>query len=259
MEYLMRDLEVHKSKICVEGQDREKGWLLIGTPGSGKSLISKYIAYTMGFPAISFNISSIMNSLVGQTEKNMHAFCQVVEAFAPVVLYIDEFDKALSSGQELDGGTMTRALGILFSWLNDTNAPVFLLASANNLDPNMGFALTRRGRFSQLYWVGEPCRKARYQILQFAFRKRNFDVEERLIEELADKTLYFSGADLVWLVNESIAFANYYNDDPFSFRNRVLALVEENRPRVLIMKKRYDTLREWAEAYCRPAGPKPEE
>lgn len=82
MEFLMRDLEIHRAQICVEGQKREKGWFLLGTPGSGKSLLAKYLGNKLGYPAISFNISSIMNSLVGQTEKNMYNLTKVLETFA---------------------------------------------------------------------------------------------------------------------------------------------------------------------------------
>ena len=139
LDFLMNDLQVHRHLICVPGQNREKGWLLIGTPGSGKSLLAKYLGLKLGYPAITFNISSIMNSLVGQTEKNMHNLCKVLETFAPCVLYFDEFEKVLGTGGENDGGTMMRAMGILFTWLNDTNAPIFLLGSANNLDPQMGW------------------------------------------------------------------------------------------------------------------------
>jgi SpoVK/Ycf46/Vps4 family AAA+-type ATPase len=69
MEFLMKDLEIKKSSICKPGQNREKGWFLIGTPGSGKSLLAKYLGKILGYPAISFNISEVMSSFVGQTEK----------------------------------------------------------------------------------------------------------------------------------------------------------------------------------------------
>jgi hypothetical protein len=261
LDFLMKDLEIHRSLICVPGQNREKGWLLIGPPGTGKSLVAKYLGYQLGYPAISFNISSIMNSLLGETERNMYNLCKVLETFAPCVLYIDEFEKALGgSGYELDGGTMTRAIGILLTWLNDTNAPIFLLASANNLDPTHGYALTRRGRFSQVYWVGEPCYSARYEICKANFEKKGFKVKEEILKELAENTCYFTGADLTWLVNEIITEAKHYKftpDDP-QFRNRLMELVKENKERVQIIKAQYDPLRAWAKAYCKPAGPPPE-
>jgi hypothetical protein len=260
LDFLMKDLEIHRHLICVEGQDREKGWLLIGTPGSGKSLLAKYLGYQMGYPAISFNISSIMNSLVGQTEKNMYNLCKILETFAPCVFYIDEFEKAISSGHEMDGGTMTRAMGILFTWLNDTNAPIFLLASANNLDPQHGLALTRKGRFSQIYWVGEPCYEARHRISKANFQRKGINASGSLIKELAEKTCYFSGADLVWLINEVIVESKHYKYSPDSeqFKNRVMELIEENKGRVETMKAQYDPLRNWAKAYCKPAGLPPE-
>lgn len=260
LDHLLHDLTVHRKLICAEGQSREKGWLLIGTPGSGKSLLAKYLGFKLGYPALSFNISSIMNSLVGQTEKNMHNLCQVLETYAPCVLYIDEFEKALGGGHELDGGTMTRALGILFTWLNDTNAPIFLLGSANNLDKTVGLALTRRGRFSQLYWVGEPCRQARFDICRATFSRRKVMIPETVLNELADKTRYFSGADLVWMINEAITESEYYkhaSSDP-KFREKLFDLVEKNRSRVEMMKMHYDELREWGKAYCKPAGLPPE-
>jgi hypothetical protein len=260
LDLLMNDLKMRRHVICVDGQDREKGWLLIGTPGSGKSLLAKYLGHQLGYPAISFNISSIMNSLVGQTEKNMYNLCKVLETFAPCILYIDEFEKAISGGHESDGGTMTRALSILFTWLNDTNAPIFMLGSANNLDPQHGLALTRRGRFSQIYWVGEPCHQARHDIAKSAFMRRNKEVPDDLIRELADKTCYFSGSDLVWLINEAVVESEHYGygAKDSRFRSRLMELIEENRGRVETMKANYDSLRHWAKAYCKPAGLTPE-
>lgn len=256
LDFLMSDLEIHRNLVCIEGQNREKGWLMIGTPGSGKSLLAKYLGYKLGHPAISFNISSIMNSLVGQTEKNMHNMCKVLETFAPCILYIDEFEKAISTGGERDGGTMMRAMGILFTFLNDTNAPIFLLASANNLDPENGLALTRKGRFSQIYWVGEPCKQARYNICKAVFTKKNLSIDDGFLMQLSDATTYFSGADLVWLCNEAIVEAEHfgYKTDSTDFKNRILEIAEQNRNRVETMKSQYDNLRRWAMAYCKPAG-----
>ena len=261
LDNLMEDLKIHKNQICIPGQDREKGWLLVGTPGSGKSLLAKYLGLKLGFPAISFNISSIMNSYVGQTEKNMHNLCKVLETFAPCILYIDEFEKTISTGQERDGGTMTRAMGILFTFLNDTNAPIFVLASANNLNPENGFAMTRKGRFSQIYWVGEPCSKARFQILQANFSKKNIKLDADTINDLASKTMYFTGADLAWMVNEVVVRLNYAGgiSDKAQIVSEFMVLVEENEGRVKTMKAQYDPLRMWAKAYCRPAGRGPEE
>jgi len=260
MEFLMADLEIHKQQICIEGQKREKGWFLLGTPGSGKSLLAKYLGNKLGYPALSFNISSIMNSFVGQTEKNMHNLTKVLETFAPCVLYVDEFDKTISTGSERDGGTMTRAMGILFTFLNDTNAPIFLLASANKLDPENGLAITRKGRFSQIYWVGEPSKQARYEICKAVFKGRNIIVSEDLLIRLANETTYFSGADLSWLCEEAIVQSKHFGCSPESaeFSTRLLELVEENHPRVVTMKRQYDDLREWAKAYCKPAGLPPE-
>jgi SpoVK/Ycf46/Vps4 family AAA+-type ATPase len=260
MEFLMRDLEIHRNHICVQGQKREKGWFLLGTPGSGKSLLAKYLGNKLGYPAISFNISSIMNSLVGQTEKNMHNLTKVLETFAPCVLYVDEFDKAISTGGERDGGTMMRAMGILFTFLNDTNAPIFLLASANKLDPENGLALTRKGRFSQIYWVGEPSKAARFAISKAAFGNRGVTVSDDALDHLAAETVYFSGADLTWLCDEVAVRSKHFGYAPDSndFTSLLFELVEENHPRVVTMKQQYDTLRDWAQAYCRPAGLPPE-
>ena len=138
-----------------------------------------------------------MNSLVGQTEKNMYNLCKVLETFAPCVFYIDEFEKAISSGHEMDGGTMTRAMGILFTWLNDTNAPIFLLASANNLDPQHGLALTRKGRFSQIYWVGEPCYEARYKISKANFERKGVNAPDNLIKELSERAVILAALTLL--------------------------------------------------------------
>ncbi|MCW2279367.1 ATP-binding protein [Heliophilum fasciatum] len=257
---LMDDFAVHRHRICMEGQEREKGWLLIGPPGTGKTLVGRYLAGQLGYPAITFEISSIMNSFVGQTEKNMYNYCRVLETFAPCVVYIDELEKTIAVGGEADGGTMMRAMGILFSFLNDTQAPIFVLGSANNLDPRHGLALTRKGRFSQLYWVDLPAAAARQAICRAAFARQGSQLPESLLEKLAQETRYYSGADLSWLCREAEVRRKFYGVDAESrdFAAILFQLVQENRQRVEIMKNQYDALRQWGRAYCKSVGPGPD-
>ena len=107
-----------------------------------------------------------------------------------------------------------------------------------------------------MYWVGEPCQKARYDICKAAFKRKKVDVAEELLNELSASTMYFSGADLMWLCNEAMIESEHhgYKIESSDFKRGIFELIEENKNRVMTLKTHYDPLRAWAMAYCKPAG-----
>src|SRR5690606_11262130 len=122
------------SKARAAGVDTPKGVLLVGPPGSGKSLSAKAIAGGQ-MPLLRMDVGALMGGLVGQSEGNMRSALKVAEAVAPCVLWIDEIEKALGgmNGGESDGGTTTRVFGTLLTWMQETSAPVYVVATANDV------------------------------------------------------------------------------------------------------------------------------
>lgn len=131
------------------GLPTPKGILLVGVPGSGKSLTAKALANEWGRPILRFDIASAFGSLVGQSESNFTSAIKTAEAVSPCILWIDELEKALGgAGGDHDGGTSVRVFGLLLTWMSEKTAPVFVFATANDVS-KLPPELMRKGRLTQ--------------------------------------------------------------------------------------------------------------
>lgn len=255
LDNLFEYLRVHRHRIAIPGPDRAKGILLVGPPGTGKTMMAKAIGGILELPVVEFNIGSLMNSLLGETEHRFQRAFDTLDVLAPAVVFIDEFEKAFAGqGAENDGGTMMRAKGRLLSWLSDSTAPNFIVATANDLENlgQIGMALTRKGRFDRAFYVGNPCLLAREQIVR-ALLKDKIENCGEIAQKVAEQTRHFSGAELRALVNEAAAIANY-RGEPLSEKH-LIEQVNKNSLRVLALHENFYNLREWAKMHCEPAGP----
>ncbi len=113
-----------------------KGILLIGVPGCGKSLTAKAVGAAWQMPLLRLDVGKIFGGLVGASEENIRKAIKTAEAVSPSVLWLDEMEKGFSgtasSGQS-DGGTTSRVFGTFVTWLQEKTAPVFVIATANNV------------------------------------------------------------------------------------------------------------------------------
>ncbi len=171
---------VEDSKVTFTTEAREagispaKGVLLVGPPGTGKSVSAKALAGHLGFPLIMFDMGSVYGSLVGDSERNMRNALATLEAAAPCVVLIDEFEKGMagSRGNSTDGGTSQRVYGTLLTWMQerDTTNPVVVVATANDIT-KLDEAILRKGRFDEIFWVDLPTPLERLEILRVHLRK----------------------------------------------------------------------------------------
>lgn len=248
-------LDVHRGRIAITGSDRMKGLLFVGPPGSGKTMMARAIGRRLRLPVVNFEIGRLMNSYVGATENNVLRATAVIDSLAPVVVFIDEIEKALAgvdSGGQSDGGTMSRAYGTLLTWFNDTQAPVLLLATANHLHRLGDWAtLTRSGRFDQLFFVDFPNQAARRQILVRCAAGHPSELTEAALDDLGARTEGFSGADLVATVQEAAASAAH-SGRPLA-ADHLQAEVDMRADQAQTRRSEFSDLRAWAQAHCRPA------
>ena len=184
------------------GVDAPKGVLLVGVPGTGKSLVAKAMAGGK-MPLLRMDFGALLAGLVGKSEENLRMALKVAEATSPCVLWIDEIEKALGSGGELDGGTAVRMLGSLLTWMQETTAPVYVFATANNVQALKPELLRR---FDDIIWVDLPCRADRLQVLNVHLNKRNRQIKmhEKKMEALLDTMCGFSGAEIEKVVKSAI-------------------------------------------------------
>jgi SpoVK/Ycf46/Vps4 family AAA+-type ATPase len=248
-EYAQIKRAAFSTKAREAGVDSPKGLLMVGTPGTGKSLSAKAIAGGQ-MPLLRMDVGALMGGLVGQSEGNMRQALKVAEAVAPCVLWIDEIEKALGGmgGGETDGGTTTRVFGTLLTWMQETKAPVYVVATANDVR-SLRPELLRR--FDDVMFVDLPNAESRLEILNVHLGKRGKQVTGRL-DDVVKATWSFSGAEIEKVVKSAIEKSFFEKreltaDDLLNAAKRIV-------PISTTMKQQIDELRSWATSRAIPAG-----
>ena len=181
-----------------------KGILLIGIPGCGKSLSAKAVAAEWRVPLVRLDVGRLYNSMLGKTEENFRNAIKVVEQLAPVILWVDEVEKGFpqSTGSG-DSGVSTRVLGFFLNWMQEKETPVFVVATANNIEA-MPPELTRKGRFDEIFYVGLPAPKEREEIFAIHLKRWGLILDTEEIKRLAEKAENFTGAEIEQVVESSL-------------------------------------------------------
>ena len=118
-------------KYCIPAP---KGVLVTGVPGCGKSLTAKAMSTIWQLPLLKLDFGKVFSGLVGSSEENMRRALATAEAVAPSILWIDEIEKGLSGlGSNGDSGVSSRIFGQFLTWMQEKEAPVFVIATANNI------------------------------------------------------------------------------------------------------------------------------
>ena len=208
LEVLKKWLELRKRAFTKEAEEYNlpipKGVGLIGIPGTGKSLTAKFIASKWHLPLIRFDIGAVFGSYVGQSEETMRNALSLAETIAPCVLWIDEIEKAFpkdASGG--DSGTSTRVLASFLTWMQEKRAPVFVVATANDVN-RLPPELLRKGRFDEIFFLDIPSDKEKEEIFNVHIKRVKRDPREFDIKRLAKKAKNFVGAEIEEAVKSAL-------------------------------------------------------
>ncbi len=235
------------------GIDPLKGVLLAGPPGTGKSLLTKAVAHELGLPLIKFDVSRVFGSLVGQSESRVRESLRMVEAMAPCVVQFDEIDKGLGGSHEGggDSGVSKRVLGVILTWLQENQAPVFAVFSANRVD-QLPTELIRRGRLDEIFSVSIPTEKERRQVLEVHLRKRKQDPSKVDLTEAVEASSGYVPAELEAAVKDALIEA-FDRETPITG-----AMIAEQlrmmTPLSVAFASQFATMKDWAEQNARPAN-----
>jgi hypothetical protein len=143
-----------------------RGILLLGVPGTGKSVFAKSLGNETGRPTLLLDLGSLYGSLVGQTETNVRQALRVADAMSPAVVFIDEVEKALSGvGSSGDSGVATRLFGTMLTWLSDRTSDTFVVATCNDIS-KLPPEFARAERWDALYFLDLPNAEERERIWQ---------------------------------------------------------------------------------------------
>lgn len=236
------------------GLPEPKGTLLLGPPGTGKSLTAKVVAKEWGFPLLRLDAGKLFGSLVGQSESQTRMAIQAAEACAPCVVWIDEIEKGLAGAMgQGDSGTSQRVFGTLLTWLQEKTAPVFVVATANDVSA-LPPELLRKGRFDEIWFVDLPTPEERAEILNIHLKRRHRDPEGFDVTSLVKETEGFNGAELEQAIVDALFHA--FDEDREMVTEDILSAVRATSPLSKTMSERLDALRHWAATRTRPAAKK---
>jgi SpoVK/Ycf46/Vps4 family AAA+-type ATPase len=236
------------------GLPQPRGVLMLGVQGCGKSLCAKAVASHWQLPLLRFDIGRMFGSLVGSSEENIRKAIAVAESVAPAILWVDEIDKAfagLAGSASTDGGTGSRVLGSFLTWLSEKKAPVFVVATANDIS-NLPPELLRKGRLDEIFFVDLPSQKERSEIFAIHLRKRGRPLELFNLDQLAELSPHFSGAEIEEAINSALYDAFYASRDLSPID--VMQAVRQTVPLATTMAEQIDGLRAWAKGRARQAS-----
>jgi len=223
-----------------------KGILLVGPPGTGKTLLARAVAGEADVPFFSISGSEFVEMFVGVGAARVRDLFEQARKTAPAIIFIDELDalgRARASAPMGSNDEKEQTLNQLLTELDgfDPSSGIILLAATNRpeiLDP----ALLRAGRFDRQVLVDRPDKAGRRAILNVHVKKIKLSPDTDL-DQVAQLTAGFSGADLATLVNEAALLATRRNADAVTLPDfseaieRVIAGLEK-RSRILSDKER---------------------
>ena len=208
------------------GLPTPRGLLLIGIQGTGKSLTAKAIANDWQLPLLKLDVGKLFGGIVGESESRLRQMINVAETISPCILWIDEIDKAFSNTDNRgDSGTSNRVLATFISWLSEKNKPVFVIATANNIDL-LPLEIIRKGRFDEIFFLDLPEQEEREEI--FRIHLQNFrpnSWESFDYGKLAQASDSFSGAEIRQSIIEGMYHA-FYEKREFTTEDICMALKE---------------------------------
>jgi ATP-dependent 26S proteasome regulatory subunit len=246
-----------KSALTPDGQkfglEPAKGILITGVQGCGKSLAARAVAGEWGFELARLDAGALYDKFVGESEKKLHKALELAQKLAPMVLWIDEIEKAFASAGssgDADAGLSQRLLATLLTWMQDRESGVFLAATSNNitvLPPEM----MRKGRFDEIFFVDLPNTEARVALFELHLKKRGREVATFDLPKLAASSEGFSGAEIEQVIVAGLytAFAQQQQ-----LTTDVLLLeIHATQPLSVTRAEEVQSIRNWAKTRAVPA------
>ena len=260
-EWITKRTKCFTKEAELYGVPLPKGILIVGPPGSGKSLTSKAVGTAFGIPTVRLDIGRVFGKLVGQSEENTRQVLKQIDGLAPCVLWIDEIEKGLSgaggSGQT-EGGTTQRVFGTILTWMQDRKSPVFMVATANNVT-SIPPEFLRKGRFDELWATSLPTEEERKKIFEIHLVKKRREnqkkirkLEEFNISLLVKKSMNFTGAEIeeciISAINES-----FYEGKDYTTED-IIKSMESTKIIADTMKENIKAINDWCKDRARRAS-----
>ena len=190
---------------------------------------------------------------MGQSEGNLRAVIQTCEAIAPCVLWIDEIEKAFAGSKSsgmTDGGTSSRVFGSFLSWMQEKDAPVFVVATANDVT-QLPPEFLRKGRFDELFFVDLPNQQEREAIWGIQIGKHGRKAKGYNLSALSVGSEDFTGAEIEQAYIEGLFEAFHKGKEPDTVG--LGAILAKQVPLCRLMGEQIAALRSWSIGRARSA------
>jgi AAA+ superfamily predicted ATPase len=246
-----------KNALTPEGQRfglvPPKGILITGVQGCGKSLAARAVAGEWGFELARLDAGALYDKFVGESEKKLHKALELAQKLSPMVLWIDEIEKAFASAGssgDADAGLSQRLLATLLTWMQDRESGVFLAATSNNitvLPPEM----IRKGRFDEIFFVDLPSVAVRAALFELHLKKRGRDATMFDLQKLAANCEGFSGAEIEQAIVAGLYTA--FAQKQHLSTEVLLQEIHSTQPLSVTRAEEVALIREWAKTRAAPA------
>lgn len=248
-----RGRALFSSKAKQFGLPSPKGLLLLGPPGTGKSLTAKIISNYWKLPLLKLDFGKIFSGLVGSSEDNMRHALKTAEGLSPTVLWVDEIEKGLAGGKSSssDGGTAARVFGSLLTWMQEKKTTVFVVATANDIS-KLPPELLRKGRFDEIFFLDLPSEEERKEIFSIHIKRVGRNPASYNLDELAKASTEFTGAEIQQTIIDAL-FRSFNMKSDLKHEH-----IKESISKCIPLSKTYNKelseLREWAQLRARKAS-----
>lgn len=229
------------------GLDAPKGVLLVGIPGTGKSMTCDALASLYQMPLLRLDMGAIFSAHVGESEQNMRNVIKQAEAISPAILWIDEVEKGIGgvqSSNHTDGGVTNRVFGTLLTWLQEKESPVFVICTANNVQ-GIPPEFMRAGRLDEIFFLDLPDADQRKEVLECLLLKKKRNPEKFDLDAVVSVSEHYSPAELEKAINNALFIA--YSDGRRELRTEdIISEIGKFQPLYNSRQEEIQEMRQWA-------------
>ena len=239
-----------KEEMKLRGLKPPRGILIMGVPGSGKSLSAKAIANKWKLPLYLLDFATVQGRYVGQSEQQLKEALDTAEHVSPCILWVDEIEKGLAGSN--DSGVTTKMIGQFLFWLQECKKEVFVVATANEVT-TLPPELLRKGRFDEIFFIDLPTKEERKEIILMYLKKYlNVRISENLLNTLINLSKGFSGSDIETSIRD-IAYKIISTEQNLT-ENIIIDAFKTSIPLSISNPDKIEIIRKWGKERAVPAS-----
>jgi ATP-dependent 26S proteasome regulatory subunit len=229
-----------------------KGVLLIGVPGTGKSLSAKAMANLFKVPLLTLTMAQMTSKFYGETGNRMMSAIRLAQAMSPCIVLIDEIDKSFGTGQGGEHEESARTRGALLTAMEESTG-IFWLATCNQPEQ---LAPELLARFPVMFHVDLPAPAERTEIFSIHLRKINRDPANFDLQKLVSHSEGYVGREIRNALQEALGAA--FDQDTEITTDHIITALRKIVPTAVQRKEMIDKIRRWSERNAQPANEREE-